>query len=104
MSAFDDANLFVLQLDQSETDCFCGSEELFKGWNCPAYDKLVAAPEMDFYCEGVGTVVFEARLLPVKGKTRSEHAPWFEKRITSRGPVCLVTMDRKTTAVLAANE
>lgn len=104
VSAFDDANLFILQLDQPETDCFCGSEEPFKGWNCPAYDKLVAAPEMDFYREGAGTVVFETLLLPVKGKTRPEYAPWFEKRITSRGPVYLVTMDRKTTAVLAADE
>jgi len=58
-STFEDANLIMIQLNNPETEYFYGSEEPFKGWNCPAYDHLLPASEVDVSLSGAGQVVFD---------------------------------------------
>lgn len=104
LSEFEDANLVILQLNQPEMEYFCGSEEPFKGWNCPSYDHMVPAPEVDVHLSGTGPVVFETLLFPVKGKADAEHLPEFKKIVSDEGVVYTVSVGRKTTSVLAGEQ
>lgn len=56
----------MVQCGDPEIEIFCGSEEPFKGWNCPAYDHLVPAPQIEASLTGQ-TVVFETLILPTRG-------------------------------------
>ncbi|MDE6957713.1 MAG: heparinase II/III family protein, partial [Lachnospiraceae bacterium] len=103
-STFEDANFVMLQLNQPQMKYYCGNEEPFKGWNCPAYDHLVPAPEVDVYLSGSGTVVFETLLLPVKGRVNEENLPEFKKMLTNDGVVYQVTMNGKTMSILAGEQ
>lgn len=103
-STFDDANLVMLQLNQPEIKYYRGSEEPFKGWNCPAYNQLVPAPEIDVCLSGRGTVVFETLLFPIKGKVNAENLPEFKKEVTDDGVVYKVTIKGKTISVLVGEQ
>ena len=63
-STFTDANFVMVQLGNPEIELFRGSKEPFKGWNCPAYDHMVAAPEINASLYG-RQAVFETLVLPV---------------------------------------
>lgn len=103
-STFEDANLIMLQLNQPEMKYYCGSEEPFKGWNCPAYDHLAPAPEIDVCLSGAGTVVFETLLFPVNGKVDAENLPEFKKTVSEGNIVYTVTVNGRTTTVFAGEQ
>lgn len=53
--------------NELSTSIFKGSKEPFRGWHCPYYDQIVAAPEVSIKQEGSGEIVFNTLLLPIKG-------------------------------------
>ncbi|RGD20128.1 hypothetical protein DW651_12410 [Subdoligranulum sp. AM23-21AC] len=78
-STFTDANFVMVQLGNPEIELFRGSKEPFKGWNCPAYDHMVAAPEINASLYG-RQAVFETLVLPVRGAVDRNSLPVFEKK------------------------
>lgn len=67
---FDTSNLVLIPLGENplKTEIFKGSEAPFRGWHCPYYDQIEAAPELSVKQKGAGKIVFNTLLFPVKGK------------------------------------
>lgn len=99
-SCFEDANLILVQCGAPEMEVVCGSEEPFKGWNCPAYDHLVPAPQIESSLTGK-KVVFETLLLPVRGAVDAGALPGFSKTETDGKTLYRVEFDGKTVEVEA---
>ena len=99
-SCFEDANFVMVQCGDPEIEIFCGSEEPFKGWNCPAYDHLVPAPQIEASLTGQ-TVVFETLILPTRGPVDRSMLPVFEKEEKDGKTIYQVTVGGKTTSVEA---
>ncbi|WP_058486803.1 alginate lyase family protein [Defluviitalea phaphyphila] len=72
ITQFDDANL-VLKTISDKTiiiNVYKGSEEPFRGWHCPYYDQMEPAPELSIKQKGIGKMIFNTLLFPIKGKVK----------------------------------
>ncbi len=78
-SNFESANLVICQLNNPEVSYFKGSEQPFKGWNCPSYDHMVPAPELNYSLRESGRVVFETLIFPVEEVVDPKDLPKFSK-------------------------
>ena len=88
----------MVQLGEPEVELFCGSEEPFKGWNCPSYDHLEAAPQIEASKTG-SHIVFETLIYPIKGEVDRSNLPVFEKTENGNETVYIVTFGGKTVRV-----
>lgn len=100
-SQFEDANFIMLQLNNPEMELFHGSEDPFKGWNCPSYDHLSPAPEINVSLRGSDCVVFETLLYPVRGSVHNDNLPLFQKTGTDEETIYTVSFHGKTITVSA---
>lgn len=99
-TCFEDANLILVQYGAPDVEIVCGSEQPFKGWNCPAYDHLVPAPQIESSLSGK-TVVFETLLLPVRGAVDAGALPGFSKTETDGKTLYRVEFEGKIVEVEA---
>jgi hypothetical protein len=78
VTEFEDANLVVKCIGEAplSVDIYKGSEEPFRGWHCPYYDKMEKAPELSIKQKGAGQIVFNTLLFPILGQV--EDMPTFE--------------------------
>lgn len=97
-SCYPDANFIMVQLGEPEVELFCGSEEPFKGWSCPSYDHLEAAPQIEASKTG-SHIVFETLIYPIKGEVDRSNLPVFEKTENGNETVYIVTFGGKTVRV-----
>lgn len=102
-SRFDDANFIMVQLGSTKQQIVQGSEAPFKGWNCPKYDFMEPAPEINFTKEGIGSIVFETLIYPIQGAVDTGHFPVFEKTDGANGTTYTVTYGGKTTRIAAGD-
>jgi hypothetical protein len=72
MTNFDDANLFIKTLAEGEleTKIYSGSKEPFRGWHCPYYDQIEAAPELSIKQKGQKEIIFNTLLFPIEGPVK----------------------------------
>lgn len=98
-SNFNDANFIMVQLGNPSINVYKGSEIPFKGWNCPKYDYINPAPEIDFTLEGDKKIVFETLIYPVCGRANSLNLPVFKKTITQDDEIYTVSYNGKTTKI-----
>jgi hypothetical protein len=98
---FEDANLILAQPEGAvvEPTIFKGSEEPFRGWHCPYYDQLKAAPEVAYKNTGKGEVVFHTLIMPVQGKI--DELPKFIKLENCEEITYEVSFEGKTHIILA---
>jgi len=100
-SNFGDANVVIIELNSSNMEYFKGCQQPFKGWNCPSYNHLVEAPEININQKEKEKAEFECLIFPVKGKVNFDKIPAFKKITSSQGDVYQITFNGKTISVLA---
>ena len=97
-TAFDDANVILMQLGDPQLSIYKGQSEPLRGWNCPRYDQMIPAPEVAFSVQGSDRLVLETLLFPVAGAVDPANLPLFEA--TEQG--YRVTWQGKTMEIVAA--
>jgi len=100
---FDDANLImgVPKETYMVPQIFAGSEEPFRGWHCPYYDKLKSAPELVYKYKGKKDIVFETLIFPIKGTVTQ--MPEFSKESQGDITIYTVTYGTETWKINAPN-
>ena len=99
-SCFEDVNLVLVQCGNPEIEIVCGSENPFKGWNCPSYDHMIPAPQIESSMTG-RKVVFETLLLPVRGAVNPQELPVFSKTETEKKTFYKIDFEGKQVVVEA---
>lgn len=72
VTQFEDANLIVKTISDNDLTIttYKGSKEPFRGWHCPYYDEMEAAPELSIKQTGSGKLIFHTLLFPVQGEVK----------------------------------